>query len=106
MFSIGCNKYLVSAWVCVVAVIIPISYRVRNYWGRVSNSTNQKRESTVSWLLIGRNLIPFPENFVLYTGGGPDFTIKFLQWTQANDREIVIEVGSPFSVTVKTWVLR
>ena len=29
-------------------------------------STNQKRESTVSWLLIGRNLRPFPDNFVLY----------------------------------------
>ena len=30
-------------------------------------STSQKRESTVSWLLIGRNLIPFPDNFVLYS---------------------------------------
>ena len=30
-------------------------------------STNQKRESTVSWLLIGRNLRPFPDNFVLYS---------------------------------------
>ena len=28
--------------------------------------TNQKRESIVSWLLIGRNLRPFPDNFVLY----------------------------------------
>ena len=32
-------------------------------------STNQKRESTVSWLLIGRNLRPFPDNFVLYWEG-------------------------------------
>ena len=30
-------------------------------------STNQKRESIVSWLLIGRNLRPFPDNFVLYS---------------------------------------
>ena len=29
--------------------------------------TNQKRESTVFSLLIGRNLRPFPDNFVLYT---------------------------------------
>ena len=28
--------------------------------------TNQKRESTVFSLLIGRNLRPFPDNFVLY----------------------------------------
>ena len=28
-------------------------------------STNQKRESTVSWLLIGWNLRPFPDNIVL-----------------------------------------
>ena len=32
-------------------------------------STNQKRESTVSWLLIGRNLRPLPDNFVLYCSG-------------------------------------
>ena len=29
-------------------------------------STNQKRENNDSWLLIGRNLRPFPDNFVLY----------------------------------------
>ena len=35
--------------------------------GEVSQiSTNQKRESTVSWLLIGRNLRPFPDNTGLY----------------------------------------
>ena len=28
--------------------------------------TNQKRESTVLSVLIGRNLRPFPDNFVLY----------------------------------------
>ena len=29
-------------------------------------STNQRQESTVFSLLIGRNVRPFPENFVLY----------------------------------------
>ena len=29
-------------------------------------SANQKQESTVSWLLIGRNLRPFPDNFALF----------------------------------------
>ena len=29
--------------------------------------TNQKRESTVFSLLIGRNLRPFPDNFVLHS---------------------------------------
>ena len=35
-------------------------------------STNQKRENSAFSLLIGRNLRPFPDNFVLY-----NFTLCF-----------------------------
>ena len=42
----------------------PIEYEIIGEGSQIS--TNQKRERTVSWLLIGRNLRPFPENFVLY----------------------------------------
>ena len=43
--------------------------RIRYFRGRVSYFdflTNQKRESPVLSLLIGRNIRPFPENAVLY----------------------------------------
>ena len=39
-----------------------IEYEIIGEGSRIS--TNQKRESTASWLLIGRNLRPFPDNFV------------------------------------------
>ena len=46
---------------------IAIEYEIIGEGSQIS--TNQKRESTVSWLLIGRNLRPFPDNFVLYREG-------------------------------------
>ena len=48
----------------ILPFISSIEYEIIGEGSQIS--TNQKRESTVSWLLIGRNLRPFPDNFVLY----------------------------------------
>ena len=53
-------SFLVSYWL----MTSHIEYEIIGEGSQIS--TNQKRESTVSWLLIGQNLRPFPDNFVLY----------------------------------------
>ena len=42
----------------------PIEYEIFGEGSHIS--TNQKRECSVSSLLIGRNMRPVPENIVLY----------------------------------------
>ena len=46
-------------------MLSPIEYEIIGEGSQIL--TNQKRESTVFSLLIGRNLRPFPDSFVLYT---------------------------------------
>ena len=53
-------SYLVSYWL----MTSHIEYEIIGEGSQIL--TNQKRESTVSWLLIGQNLRLFPDNFVLY----------------------------------------
>ena len=59
-FFIFCNH------VCKGRKISPaIEYEIIGEGSQIL--TNQKRESTVFSLLIGRNLRPFPDSFVLYS---------------------------------------
>ena len=59
------NKSWLKVALQLCDISIEIEYEIIGEGSQIS--TNQKRESTVSWLLIGRNLRPFPDNFVLYT---------------------------------------
>ena len=56
-------------------------------------STNQKRESTLFSLLIGRNMRPFPENFVLYK---PEKSFSDVSATSSEFFDIMLAVGVCF----------
>ena len=47
-----------------MGAVKPIEYEIFGEGSHIS--TNQRQESTVFSLLIGLNVRPFPENFVLY----------------------------------------
>ena len=72
MSSLECGKDLnikkderQSIYTGLIITIVIRNYGIIGEGSQIP--TNQRRESTVSWLLIGRNLRPFPDNFVLYS---------------------------------------